>query len=186
MLHALSCSFNKQRLLSSCSFHALEHWLSSWGTQAGLPHSMWDLPNPGIESTSPALAGRFFTPEPLEKLPSVILGGKENLAGSLTRDGYVAAAGGHGLSSSSGLCCLPGKDTCPHPERHPLGCGIPALSPVPCLPALSSHLNTWWRVRREWLCRISSCATQGGVSTSHRQVFKLHRRSPALQTHLPG
>ena len=33
-----------------------------WG---GLPFpSPGDLPNPGIEPTSPALAGRFFTPEP--------------------------------------------------------------------------------------------------------------------------
>ena len=32
----------------------------------------WDLPNPGTESmspASPALAGRFFTTEPLEKPP---------------------------------------------------------------------------------------------------------------------
>jgi len=27
-----------------------------------------DLPNPGIKSTSLALAGRFFTTEPMEKL----------------------------------------------------------------------------------------------------------------------
>jgi len=37
---------------------------------------MWDLPGPGMESVSPALAGGFFTPEPpgkplplLRKLP---------------------------------------------------------------------------------------------------------------------
>ena len=28
---------------------------------------MWDLPGPGIEPMSPALAGRFFTTEPLRK-----------------------------------------------------------------------------------------------------------------------
>ena len=34
-----------------------------------------DLPNPGIGLTSPALAGRFFTAEPLEKPPEgVVLG----------------------------------------------------------------------------------------------------------------
>ena len=32
------------------------------------PH-MWDLPGPGIELVSPALAGRFFTTEPPEKPP---------------------------------------------------------------------------------------------------------------------
>ena len=29
--------------------------------------SMWDLPGPGTEAVSPALAGRFFTNEPSEK-----------------------------------------------------------------------------------------------------------------------
>ena len=33
---------------------------------------MWSLPGPGIEPTSPALAGGFFTIEPLGK-PSVTL-----------------------------------------------------------------------------------------------------------------
>jgi len=28
---------------------------------------MWDLPKPGIEPMSPALAGKFFTTEPPEK-----------------------------------------------------------------------------------------------------------------------
>ena len=87
LLRALSSSFNKQRLLSSHSFQAPEHRLSSWGTQAGLLHSMWDLPNPGMESTSPALAGGFLTPEPPEKLTLVVLEGEESLAGSLTCDG---------------------------------------------------------------------------------------------------
>ena len=32
---------------------------SSCGTWAYLPHSMWNLPRPGIETMSPALAGRF-------------------------------------------------------------------------------------------------------------------------------
>ena len=30
---------------------------------------MWDLPGPGIEPVSPALAGRFFTTEPRGKPP---------------------------------------------------------------------------------------------------------------------
>jgi len=30
---------------------------------------MWDLPGPGVELVSPALAGGFFTVEPPEKPP---------------------------------------------------------------------------------------------------------------------
>ena len=38
-----------------------KHW-------SGLPFSSpWDLPSSGIQPLSPALAGRFFTPEPPEK-----------------------------------------------------------------------------------------------------------------------
>ena len=37
---------------------------SSCGTQAWLPHSMRDLPRPGMEPMSPALAGRFLTTGP--------------------------------------------------------------------------------------------------------------------------
>ena len=42
-------------------FPKQEYW-------SGLPFlSPGDLPNPGIEPTSPSLAGRFFTTEPLGK-----------------------------------------------------------------------------------------------------------------------
>ena len=42
-------------------FSRQEYW-------SGLPFpSPGDLPNPGIESVSPSLAVRFFTPEPPEK-----------------------------------------------------------------------------------------------------------------------
>ena len=50
--------------LSSCGSWALEHRLSSCGTRALLLHGMWDLPGPGIESMSPALAGEFLTTAP--------------------------------------------------------------------------------------------------------------------------
>ena len=50
--------------LSSCGLWALEHRLSSCGTQALLLRGMWDLPRPGLEPVSPALAGRFLTTEP--------------------------------------------------------------------------------------------------------------------------
>ena len=38
--------------------------LSSCGAQASLLRGMWDLPQPGIEPVSPALAGGFLTTEP--------------------------------------------------------------------------------------------------------------------------
>ena len=55
------------RRLSSCSSQALERRFSSCGTQAYLLCGMWDLPGPGLESVSPALAGRFLTTAPPEK-----------------------------------------------------------------------------------------------------------------------
>ena len=50
--------------LSSCGFWALECRLSSCGAQALLLSSTWDLPGPGIEPVSPALAGGFLTNVP--------------------------------------------------------------------------------------------------------------------------
>ena len=38
--------------------------LSSCGSRAQLLHGMWDLPRPGLEPVSPALAGRFLTTAP--------------------------------------------------------------------------------------------------------------------------
>ena len=45
--------------------HRLQmHRLSSCGSRAQLLCSMWDLPGPGLEPASPALAGRFSTTAP--------------------------------------------------------------------------------------------------------------------------
>ena len=44
--------------------------LSSCGSRASLLRGMWDLPRPGLEPVSPALAGRFSTAAPPGK-PSV-------------------------------------------------------------------------------------------------------------------
>ena len=44
--------------------------LSSCGSRAKLLRGMWDLPRPGLECVSPALAGRFSTTAPPGK-PSV-------------------------------------------------------------------------------------------------------------------
>ena len=50
------------RGLHSYDLWAVEHQLSSCGTQAQLPQGMWNLPEPGIELGRPALAGRRLTP----------------------------------------------------------------------------------------------------------------------------
>ena len=53
--------------------HGLQtHRLSSCGSRTRLLRDMWDLPRPGLEPVSPALAGRFLTTAPPGK-PSVLL-----------------------------------------------------------------------------------------------------------------
>ena len=59
-----TCSVVVACRLSSCGPQALECRLSSCGAQAQLLCSMWDLPRPGIEPMSPALAGGFLTTVP--------------------------------------------------------------------------------------------------------------------------
>ena len=45
--------------------HRLQtHRLSNCRSRAQSLHSMWDLPRPGLEPVSPALAGRFSTTAP--------------------------------------------------------------------------------------------------------------------------
>ena len=45
--------------------HRLQtHRLSSCGSRAQLLRGMWDLPRPGLEPVSPALAGTFSTTVP--------------------------------------------------------------------------------------------------------------------------
>ena len=58
-----------ERRLSSCGSRALEHRLSSCGARAWLLRGMWDLPGPGLEPVSPALAGVFLTTVPPGKSP---------------------------------------------------------------------------------------------------------------------
>ena len=47
--------------------------LSSCGSRAQLLHGMWDLPRPGLEPVSPALAGRLSTTAPPGKPCNEIL-----------------------------------------------------------------------------------------------------------------
>ena len=54
--------------------HRLQtHRLSNCGSWAQLLRGMWDLPRPGLEPMSPALAGRFSTTAPPGKPLKVLL-----------------------------------------------------------------------------------------------------------------
>ena len=54
--------------------HRLEtRRLSSCGSRTQLLRGMWDLPRPGLEPVSPALAGRFSTTAPPGKPQNMIL-----------------------------------------------------------------------------------------------------------------
>ena len=46
--------------------------LSNCGSRAQLLRCMWDLPRPGLEPVSPALAGRLSTTAPPGKPPGII------------------------------------------------------------------------------------------------------------------
>ena len=52
------------RRLSSCDSQALECRLSTCGSRAQPLRGMWDLPGPGLEPVSPALAGGLPTTAP--------------------------------------------------------------------------------------------------------------------------
>ena len=60
------------RGLSSCGLRALECRLSSCGARAQLLRGMWDLPGPGLEPTSPALADGFLTTAPPGKSRKIL------------------------------------------------------------------------------------------------------------------
>ena len=45
--------------------------VASLVVERGQPQGMWDLPGPGIELVSPALAGGFLTIGPLGKSPGL-------------------------------------------------------------------------------------------------------------------
>ena len=57
---------------SSCGSWALERRLGICDARALLLRCMWDLPRPGLEPVSPALAGRFLTTVPPGKPQSTL------------------------------------------------------------------------------------------------------------------
>ena len=62
--HCGSFSCCGAQALVTCASVVAARGLSSCGTRAQLLHGMWDLPGPGLEPVSPALAGRFLTTVP--------------------------------------------------------------------------------------------------------------------------
>ena len=66
-LQGVQASLAATRGLSRCGSQALEHRLSSCGARSSCSMACWDLPGPGNEPVSPALAGGFFTTEPSGK-----------------------------------------------------------------------------------------------------------------------
>ena len=60
-------------IAASLAEHRLQmRRLSNRGSRAQLPRGMWDLPRPGLEPVSPALAGRLSTTAPPGK-PAITL-----------------------------------------------------------------------------------------------------------------
>ena len=66
-LQGMWASVSAAHGLSSCGSRAPGHRLNSCSMRALLLPSMWDLPGPGIEPVSPALAGGFFATGSLGK-----------------------------------------------------------------------------------------------------------------------
>ena len=90
--------------------------LSSCGSRSQLLHGMWDLPRPGLEPVSPALAGRFSTTAPPGKplyYYFLILMLTEDLA-PLQKYLLPGHFPSHTIeySSCSGLNCVPPKFVC--------------------------------------------------------------------------
>ena len=70
----LQCAgFSLRWLLLSWSMGSRCSTFSSCGTRAQLLRGMWDLPGPGLEPVSPALAGGFLTTAPPGKSPWTFL-----------------------------------------------------------------------------------------------------------------
>ena len=59
--------------------------LSSCGSRAQLLRGMWNLPRPGLEPVSPALAGRFSTTAPPGKPHGLFLTGKKQVIKQCTQ-----------------------------------------------------------------------------------------------------
>ena len=95
-LRQVGATLHRGALVSLVAEHRLQTLrLSNCGSRAQLLRDMWDLPRPGLEPVSPALAGRLSTTAPPGKpclriftsiyLPSFVPG-KTNILHSLSLD----------------------------------------------------------------------------------------------------
>lgn len=114
------------RGLFSCSKQALEQGLSSCDTRAYLLCGTCDLPQPGIEHMSPALAGGFFTPEPPRK-PQMVGFDGDGRGPAQCRARTVPSRPSM-VSEGEGLPCRP-QIPAPFPPGAPLGAGAEPASP---------------------------------------------------------
>ena len=79
-----------------------------------------ELPNPGIEPTSPALIGRFFTTAPPGKLWFILRRREEPLSGPHEVPTHPESLQGDKMSKScAGHACLHGASWCSEPVRTP-------------------------------------------------------------------
>ena len=62
--HCGGFSCRRAQALGCIGFSSCAFGLSSCGVQAQLPCSMWNLPRPGTEPRSPAVAGEFLSTGP--------------------------------------------------------------------------------------------------------------------------
>ena len=78
--------------LSSCGSWALECRLSSCGAWACLLRGMWDLPGPGLEPVSPALAGGLLTTAPPGKSLDSFIWEKNKLLSCLSHSCFAVCS----------------------------------------------------------------------------------------------
>ena len=114
---------------------ALEPRLSGYGAWASLALRMWDLPGSGMEPTSPALAGGFFTTEPPEK-PLFFTVTSSDRAGCWWKGLASSAQGGIPLRGS--LCSGAPRWMGRGPARS---APQPTSSPVPSFRRLYSSVS---------------------------------------------
>ena len=95
--------------------------LSNYGPRAQLLCGMWDLPRPGLEPVSPALAGRFSTTAPPGKPPVLLL--KDTNQDQPNEHTHRARS--ERVPGAELLCPLPVE------QSHHQGIPQPGSSPVP-------------------------------------------------------
>ena len=79
--------------------------LSSCGSRAQLLRGMWDLPRPGLEPVSPALAGRFSTTAPPGK-PLLLVFEAPQVTQIVLKDSKAENVWGSNMKDQGDLCII--------------------------------------------------------------------------------